>query len=505
MNKIKKLSSIAAGFLPEILLLFFIVIHIGHLKADFWNDEIYSLTHFSLVSTETTIVDYHTTNNHIFYNLINNIYLKFLGISSIYELMDASYILRILPLMYGLVTLIYTHKIVKRFFSRTLALITIILLITNIPYYNFVIQLRGYGLSTMLLTMTIYYTLVCIQRIKPQRLLILTGSVALLNYTIPSNYYFTTSLFLFLFVYLLIHFRGSKHFVKDLISSPILKVLVSIALGFVASFALYSLTKESIFSSQYVSNPDLTIQSQIFFYAYYFIPSKSSFTWAIIFLGVLGVLCKLVKEKNIIWLVHLFGMLFFGPLLLIIFKGDEAPLRIFIPMFPFAMTILAIGIHFLLTTYFDKLFKKDSSLITFIFILGLGVFVLENHRIDKQLLRDIESGGRSQNLYEQYYAAHYHPKNEMEKFSIIYRTNRLPVFVIGGEGITEYLNKHEINHSSFDYQNVNVDSLLNNNPRIYIITNHPNKFQTKSFITRRLNTNLNYHNILLLERKQEKP
>ena len=288
---------------------------------------------------------------------------------------------------------------------------------------------------------------------------------------------------------------------KDLISSPILKVLVSIALGFVASFALYSLTKESIFSSQYVSNPDLTIQSQIFFYAYYFIPSKSSFTWAIIFLGVLGVLCKLVKEKNIIWLVHLFGMLFFGPLLLIIFKGDEAPLRIFIPMFPFAMTILAIGIHFLLTTYFAQLFKKDSSLIAFIFMIGLGVFVLENQRIDKQLLRDIESGSRSQNLYEQYYAAHYHPKNEMEKFSIIYRTNRLPVFVIGGEGITEYLNKHEINHSSFDYQNVNVDSLLNNNPRIYIITNHPNKFQTKSFKTRRLNTNLNYHNILLLERK----
>ena len=123
MNKIKKLSSIAAGFLPEILLLlFFIVIHIGHLKADFWNDEIYSLTHFSLVSTETTIVDYHTTNNHIFYNLINNIYLKFLGISSIYELMDASYILRILPLMYGLVTLIYAHKIVKRFFFKNIGL-----------------------------------------------------------------------------------------------------------------------------------------------------------------------------------------------------------------------------------------------------------------------------------------------------------------------------------------------------------------------------------------------
>ena len=89
----------------------------------------------------------------------------------------------------------------------------------------------------------------------------------------------------------------------------------------------------------------------------------------------------------------------------------------------------------------------------------------------------------------------------MEKFSIIYRSNPLPVFVIGGEGITEYLNKYQINHSSLEYQNANVDSLLNDNPRIYIISNHPNRFQTKSFNTKRLNKRLNYHNILLLERK----
>ncbi|MDB3905277.1 glycosyltransferase family 39 protein [Crocinitomicaceae bacterium] len=502
MDKIKKLYSIASGFFPEIaLLLFFIFIHVGHLQADFWNDEIYSLTHFSFTPIENTLIDYHTTNNHIFYNLINNIYLKTIGVSSLYELMDAPYILRILPLIYGIITLIFTYLIVKRSFSRTLALITLILLITNIPYYNFATQLRGYGLSTMLLTITIYYVLVCIQSIKTKGLLILGSSVTLLNYTIPSNYYFTTSLFLCLFVYLLIQCRGSKHFVKDFISSPILKVLVSIVLGFIVSFVLYSLTKESVFSSQYVSNPDLSITSQVFFYAYYIIPSKSSFTWVIVFLGVLGVLYKLVKEKNLKPLVYLFGMFFFGPLLLIIFKGDEAPLRIFIPMFPFAMTILAIGIHFLFTAYFDKLFKKASSVIVFVFMLGVGVFVVENHQIEKQLLRDIESGGRSQNLYEQYYAAHYYPKIEMEKFSIIYRSNPLPVFVIGGEGITEYLNKYQINHSSLEYQNANVDSLLNDNPRIYIISNHPNKFQTKSFNTKRLNTSLNYHNILLLERK----
>ena len=504
MDKMKNLYSIAAGFFPEIvLLLLFILIHIGHLQADFWNDEIYSLTHFSFAPIENALLDYHTTNNHIFYNLINNIYLKILGVSSLHELMDAPCILRILPLIYGLIALIYTYMIARRYFSRTLALITLILLITNIPYYNFALQLRGYGLSTMLLTIVIYHTLACIQSIKIKDLFIISSSVTLLNYTIPSNFYFATSLFLFLFFYLLFLCRGSKEYVKDFIHSSTLKVLVAIALGFVASFILYSLTKESVFSSQYVSNPDLSITSQMFFYWSYLFPSKYSFAWIIVLLGIIGVLYKLVKKKKLGLPVYLFGMLFFGPLLLIIFRGDEAPLRVFIPMIPFAMTILAIGIHFILTEYFEKLFKKEASLIVFVFMLGFGVFIGENYRINKQLLRDIESGGRSQNIYEQYYTAHYNPKNEMEKFSIIYRSNPLPVFVIGCEphGITEYLNKYQIDYSRFEFQNANVDSLLYNNTRLYIISNHPNKFQKKGFNTKRLNAALNYHNILLLERK----
>jgi len=504
MDKMKNLYSKVAGFFPEIiLLLFFILIHIGHLQADFWNDEIYSLTHFSFAPLENALFDYHTTNNHIFYNLINNIYLKIIGVSSLYELMDSPYILRILPLTYGIVALIYTYMIVKRLFSRTLALITLILLITNIPYYNFALQLRGYGLSTMLLTIAIYHTLACIQSIKPKNLFLIIGSVALLNYTIPSNYYFTTCLFLFLFSYWLVLFRGSKHYFKDLIHSPILKTLIAIVVGFVASFILYSFTKESVFSSKYVSNPDLSITSQMFFYGYYIIPSKYSFTWIIVLLGVIGVLYKLVKKKKLGLPVYLFGMLFFGSLVLIIFRGDEAPLRVFIPIIPFAMIILAIGIHFILAENFAKLFKNEAGLIAFAFILGLGVFIGENYRIDKQLLRDIETGGRSQNLYEQYYAAHYHPKFEMEKFSKTHRSNPFPVFVIGCEphGITAYLNKYQIDYSRFEFQKANVDSLLYNNPKLYIISNHPNKFQKRGVNTKRLNAALNYHNILLLERK----
>ena len=220
-------------------------------------------------------------------------------------------------------------------------------------------------------------------------------------------------------------------------------------------------------------------------------------------LGVIGVLYKLVKKKKLGLPVYLFGMLFFGSLVLIIFRGDEAPLRVFIPIIPFAMIILAIGIHFILAENFAKLFKNEAGLIAFAFILGLGVFIGENYRIDKQLLRDIETGGRSQNLYEQYYAAHYHPKFEMEKFSKTHRSNPFPVFVIGCEphGITAYLNKYQIDYSRFEFQNANVDSLLYNNPRLYIISNHPNKFQKRGVNTKRLNAALNYHNILLLERK----
>ncbi|MFK7775093.1 MAG: hypothetical protein AB8F94_23330 [Saprospiraceae bacterium] len=60
------------------LLLVFIAFYFiqkDHLNLDFWNDEIYTLKHFIFAPIATTLSDYHVPNNHIFFNLINNIYL----------------------------------------------------------------------------------------------------------------------------------------------------------------------------------------------------------------------------------------------------------------------------------------------------------------------------------------------------------------------------------------------------------------------------------------------
>jgi len=78
------LISLRKKYTPEYLLLIAgivacIVINYNNIFLDFWCDEFYSLKHFQAVPISKTLTDYHDVNNHIFFNLLCNIYLKITG------------------------------------------------------------------------------------------------------------------------------------------------------------------------------------------------------------------------------------------------------------------------------------------------------------------------------------------------------------------------------------------------------------------------------------------
>lgn len=80
-------------YLPEIGCFFIILlVHAQHLCADFWSDEIYSVKEFILVPITKTLTDYHVPNNHVFANLIDNIYLKVIQVHSLDQLLHLSLI-----------------------------------------------------------------------------------------------------------------------------------------------------------------------------------------------------------------------------------------------------------------------------------------------------------------------------------------------------------------------------------------------------------------------------
>jgi hypothetical protein len=73
---------------PHVLLLLFATVLFGWLvysfvNVDFWNDEIYTLKAFTFVPLHTTLTDYHAPNNHVFLNLVDNLYLRLLGINTL--------------------------------------------------------------------------------------------------------------------------------------------------------------------------------------------------------------------------------------------------------------------------------------------------------------------------------------------------------------------------------------------------------------------------------------
>ena len=136
-NKIRQLFfflSIIAFFLG---LLYFI-------NNDFWQDEIYSVYHFVFVPAKTTITDYHTTNNHILFSLILNLYRTLFGFQQI-SVLNQPWLLRIIPFIISVINVITLFKLSEREYGRTTAVI-----VTSLGQQQFVFQIFRSNLEAIL-------------------------------------------------------------------------------------------------------------------------------------------------------------------------------------------------------------------------------------------------------------------------------------------------------------------------------------------------------------------
>jgi hypothetical protein len=181
------------NFLIMVSLGIFLVWILKYINLDFWYDELFSLDHFVLVPFWNIPTDYSYPNNHIFFNILNKIYLRF-SIRDINILMDTPYVIRSLMLMYTLGVFIVLYQIAVLFYNRRVAVLSLIILMTTVPFYNFSVQVRGYILSTLLVLLLLYFVW-RFDRIPSGMIAIfLVVSSSLLLYTIPSNLYFVLSI-----------------------------------------------------------------------------------------------------------------------------------------------------------------------------------------------------------------------------------------------------------------------------------------------------------------------
>lgn len=97
--------------LPSIIYLL-----VSYLNLDLWYDEIFSLNFFVFVPIEKIVTEYPVPNNHVFANLLNHFYVHSFGLEDV-DLLENPWKIRILFVIYTVITIIYVYLIGKSFLT----------------------------------------------------------------------------------------------------------------------------------------------------------------------------------------------------------------------------------------------------------------------------------------------------------------------------------------------------------------------------------------------------
>ena len=196
MPHTSRLADGLGRYLPPVCIAvpFFFLVWRDQINAELWCDEVGSLVKFILVPLSRTVSYYPEPNNHIFANLLANLYLKLLGISDLAAVEAAPWLVRLLPLAFTALAVVYTHRLARLWWDDLAAGLSVAVLVTSVPFFHFATQLRGYPLSVALTIVALYS---CARVEATARLrdgLAAAGACAALVYTIPYNVFFALGL-----------------------------------------------------------------------------------------------------------------------------------------------------------------------------------------------------------------------------------------------------------------------------------------------------------------------
>ncbi len=198
---------LVAGLLPpggwrRVLTLYlatapFVILSIlPQLSQDLWCDEIVSLTLFSVQPLAVTVGAYPFANNHIFYNVINNLFLQLIGSHDLHQVVMSPFALRLLSLGFTIGALAWLYRAMLRRFSGEAAWLATLVLATTLPVASFATQLRGYSLCLLLTVIMLDLLLRFIDRPKAFTGLGLALANGALVWVLPTNVYFCAAVLL---------------------------------------------------------------------------------------------------------------------------------------------------------------------------------------------------------------------------------------------------------------------------------------------------------------------
>ncbi len=474
-------------FLFLIIFLISCYTFIHHLNNEIWNDEYYTINHFVLVPLKTTLLDYHVPNNHILFSILIKSYLNLLGFGDLRTIIENPFVARIPLAFIAVLTMYYFWKSTAYFFKDfQWRMISLLLLVSNIVFGNFIFQYRGYGIAMLFLTIVFYHLL----RIHYDNKVGWRSYFALMIcsfaafYTSPSNLYFIISLGLFPVVKYYFDENKINEFIKSSSFISGLFILFGILLGLLA----YSPIFKEVFNNKYVTNssPFAFTNFERMLKA---LIALSSFHFVLFAFGIYYLIWNLVKKQlkldSRFWFPFLICTL---PCFFSFLHGDIPPDRVYSVIVPFFTILLAQSL-FLLLQKLNCFNNHQLYLILPIYILLH--FGCSELYLYKKLGIDNCNGDRDQNLTLQYHNYHFNSKAFISTLNDD-SLKALPIYY------EENFDNAKVLTDTFNIKSkiLSLDSIESN--QFILISNKP--FTEKSGMTYKLlNSNVEYFKLYLVK------
>ncbi len=453
------------------LVFVFIFFTIYFINDDLWNDEIYTLQHFVLVPISITLTDYHVPNNHVFFSLICNAYLKLIGVKSLATLMAKPFILRTINLIFTGLSIYFFIKIAKLIAAKTNANSLIFWILftyfTALPFYSFQFQLRGYSLLMCLNTAVLYFLLAFIQRQNWLNFMAIITIGALTIFTVPSNLVVLFGGACFVGIELVkTIFRTRKIDYNE--NKPLLGLFLSIFLSVLVGLGLYGTMIHSVLNNDYVTEKSTLIEAFSTFDCCF----QHFMSWRVLLVlaAIIGIFINIQKKQNG-QLLLLVACLFFTPFIINILRLQATPPRVFTEILPIYAVLVGFGVSCFLTNLPGKIEKYRKKSISAIVITSLAGLIITFQAARQHVLADLKEDGRTQNLNVNYFQHYYQPYSELEMLKK--RNLQLPIVLLEAEphDIPVFLTIFAMSYTQ------NIDSLANTHQDFIALTRHYDKFR----------------------------
>lgn len=483
------------------ILTVFVATQLVYIPLDMWNDEVYTFIHFVLQPWHILLSDYHVPNNHVFFNITQKLLCNTFTLSSLQDVLNHAYIFRIFQVIVGIASVVLLYETIRKNINTYTALLTIILLLSTLPYLNFVSQLRGYNFSVFMYIVLIHILFKKENEFTLKYKFLFTVTIALLMYTVPSNIYILIATVVAYTLYQLVYNVNKTH-----LNKMIMLLIVKfqwIMYGFMISLLFYIPMIDKVFKNEYVSYHyfhfnrlwEILVPTMKYFLSY---------RYELIILIVISIFLLYKKKQKLSPYFIFFFISLFTPFLIIFITGNNVPDRI---LLPFAVPF-AICIALLIAPLVEILLKIRRNLRISILIVCFALFISHILYSIKDMqahaLHDIIQNKRTQNLNYNYYQAYFHPLHETKNIALKY-DNRLPITIVGCEphDIPHYLEAYNLH-----YTNNSIDSLFTHYDSILVITNHPyhvhsNCVANTAYTTINISGEICYHTSLLLYKSSQ--